>query len=89
MESGQRERAWYICPLLVSSCLMVSLCHTSRSPEAQQRVGGCFLSLMPQMRTLYLAYCANHPSAVSVLTEHRFVGWDIWARREAGISGPV
>lgn len=47
--------------------------HTHRSPEAQQRVGGCFLSLMPQMRTLYLAYCANHPSAVSVLTEHRFV----------------
>ncbi|XP_029336519.1 rho guanine nucleotide exchange factor 7 [Mus caroli] len=44
--------------------------HTHRSPEAQQRVGGCFLSLMPQMRTLYLAYCANHPSAVSVLTEH-------------------
>ncbi|EPY86944.1 hypothetical protein CB1_000287005 [Camelus ferus] len=22
------------------------------------------------MKTLYLAYCANHPSAVSVLTEH-------------------
>lgn len=44
-------------------------------PEAQQRVGGCFLSLMPQMKTLYLAYCANHPSAVSVLTEHRCVSW--------------
>lgn len=44
-----------------------------RSPEAQQRVGGCFLNLMPQMRTLYLAYCANHPSAVNVLTEHRYV----------------
>ncbi|KAK7805718.1 hypothetical protein U0070_010939 [Myodes glareolus] len=43
---------------------------SEKSPEAQQRVGGCFLSLMPQMRTLYLAYCANHPSAVSVLTEH-------------------
>lgn len=44
-------------------------------PEAQQRVGGCFLSLMPQMKTLYLTYCANHPSAVSVLTEHRYVSW--------------
>ncbi|KAG8517004.1 Rho guanine nucleotide exchange factor 7, partial [Galemys pyrenaicus] len=42
----------------------------TRSPEAQQRVGGCFLSLMPQMKTLYLAYCASHPSAVGVLTEH-------------------
>lgn len=46
-----------------------------RMPEAQQRVGGCFLSLMPQMKTLYLTYCANHPSAVSVLTEHRYVSW--------------
>lgn len=46
--------------------------HTSRLPEAQQRVGGCFLNLMPQMKTLYLAYCANHPSAVNVLTEHRY-----------------
>ncbi|KAF4025829.1 hypothetical protein G4228_017919, partial [Cervus hanglu yarkandensis] len=43
---------------------------SEKMPEAQQRVGGCFLSLMPQMKTLYLAYCANHPSAVSVLTEH-------------------
>ncbi|KAK1341936.1 hypothetical protein QTO34_016687 [Cnephaeus nilssonii] len=25
---------------------------------------------MPQMKTLYLSYCANHPSAVNVLTEH-------------------
>ncbi|OXB60597.1 hypothetical protein ASZ78_007461 [Callipepla squamata] len=39
-------------------------------PEAQQRVGGCFLNLMSQMKSLYLAYCANHPSAVNVLTEH-------------------
>ncbi|NP_001359254.1 rho guanine nucleotide exchange factor 7 isoform g [Mus musculus] len=50
--------------------LVQSLEECTKSPEAQQRVGGCFLSLMPQMRTLYLAYCANHPSAVSVLTEH-------------------
>lgn len=50
--------------------LVQSLEECTKSPEAQQRVGGCFLSLMPQMRTLYLTYCANHPSAVSVLTEH-------------------
>uniref|UniRef100_A0A8C5M315 Rho guanine nucleotide exchange factor 7 n=1 Tax=Leptobrachium leishanense TaxID=445787 RepID=A0A8C5M315_9ANUR len=41
-----------------------------RLPEGQQRVGGCFMSLMPQMKNLYLAYCANHPSAVNVLTQH-------------------
>lgn len=54
-------------------------------PEAQQRVGGCFLSLMPQMKTLYLAYCANHPSAVSVLTEHRCVSWTSF---QVGVGGP-
>ncbi|KAB1267617.1 Rho guanine nucleotide exchange factor 7, partial [Camelus dromedarius] len=50
--------------------LVQSLEECTKVPEAQQRVGGCFLNLMPQMKTLYLAYCANHPSAVSVLTEH-------------------
>uniref|UniRef100_A0A4X1U0Z7 Rho guanine nucleotide exchange factor 7 n=3 Tax=Sus scrofa TaxID=9823 RepID=A0A4X1U0Z7_PIG len=50
--------------------LVQSLEECTKVPEAQQRVGGCFLSLMPQMKTLYLAYCANHPSAVSVLTQH-------------------
>jgi hypothetical protein len=70
-------------PSCACSWCCLPLCLVSRSPEAQQRVGGCFLSLMPQMRTLYLAYCANHPSAVSVLTEHRFVPWDI------GVGGKV
>ncbi|XP_077778781.1 rho guanine nucleotide exchange factor 6 isoform X2 [Podarcis muralis] len=39
-------------------------------PEHQQKVGSCFISLMPQFRSLYLTYCANHPSAVNVLTQH-------------------
>ncbi|XP_054852227.1 rho guanine nucleotide exchange factor 6 isoform X2 [Eublepharis macularius] len=42
----------------------------AKLPEHQQKVGGCFLSLMPQFRSLYLTYCANHPSAVNVLTQH-------------------
>ncbi|XP_049723608.1 rho guanine nucleotide exchange factor 7 isoform X1 [Elephas maximus indicus] len=50
--------------------LVQSLEECTKLPEAQQRVGGCFLNLMSQMKTLYLAYCANHPSAVNVLTEH-------------------
>ncbi|XP_039770806.1 rho guanine nucleotide exchange factor 7 isoform X6 [Ornithorhynchus anatinus] len=50
--------------------LLQSLEECTKLPEAQQRVGGCFLNLMPQMKSLYLAYCANHPSAVNVLTEH-------------------
>uniref|UniRef100_A0AAY4DVE5 Rho guanine nucleotide exchange factor (GEF) 7a n=1 Tax=Denticeps clupeoides TaxID=299321 RepID=A0AAY4DVE5_9TELE len=50
--------------------LVQSLEECSRLPEVQQKVGGFFLNLMPQMRTLYVSYCSNHPSAVNVLTEH-------------------
>ncbi|XP_069492868.1 rho guanine nucleotide exchange factor 7 isoform X2 [Ambystoma mexicanum] len=50
--------------------LVQSLEECTKLPEAQQRVGGCFLNLMSQMKSLYLAYCANHPSAVNVLTQH-------------------
>ncbi|XP_058703678.1 rho guanine nucleotide exchange factor 6 isoform X2 [Poecile atricapillus] len=42
----------------------------AKLPENQQHVGGCFMNLMPQFRALYLTYCANHPSAVNVLTQH-------------------
>lgn len=43
-----------------------------RLPESQQRVGGFFLNLMPQMKALYAGYCSNHPSAVNVLTQHGY-----------------
>ncbi|XP_061655675.1 rho guanine nucleotide exchange factor 7-like isoform X3 [Phyllopteryx taeniolatus] len=49
--------------------LVQSLEEHTKLPECQQRIGGFFLSLMPQMKDLYVAYCANHPSAVSVLTQ--------------------
>ncbi|XP_058236462.1 rho guanine nucleotide exchange factor 7b isoform X3 [Hemibagrus wyckioides] len=39
-------------------------------PESQHRIGSFFLSLMTQMKNLYVAYCSNHPSAVNVLTQH-------------------
>ncbi|TRZ08066.1 hypothetical protein HGM15179_019042, partial [Zosterops borbonicus] len=42
----------------------------AKLPENQQCVGSCFMNLMPQIRSLYLTYCANHPSAVNVLTQH-------------------
>lgn len=45
----------------------------SRLPDTQQRVGGFFLNLMPQMKALNVGYCSNHPSAVSLLTQHRYV----------------
>ncbi|XP_056157582.1 rho guanine nucleotide exchange factor 7b isoform X1 [Lampris incognitus] len=50
--------------------LVQSLEERTKLPEYQQRIGGFFLGLMPQMKTLYMAYCSNHPSAVHVLTQH-------------------
>lgn len=49
------------------------MCLVCRFPESQQRIGSFFLSLMPQMKSLYVAYCSNHPSAVDVLTQHRYI----------------
>ncbi|XP_052460437.1 rho guanine nucleotide exchange factor 7 isoform X1 [Carassius gibelio] len=50
--------------------LVHSLEESIKVPESQQRIGGFFLSLIPQMRSLYVTYCSNHPSAVNVLTQH-------------------
>ncbi|CAG09826.1 unnamed protein product [Tetraodon nigroviridis] len=50
--------------------LCVALEECTKAPEGQQRVAGCYLNLMSQIRTLYLAYCSSHPSAVSILTNH-------------------
>ncbi|KAI2668244.1 Rho guanine nucleotide exchange factor 7 [Labeo rohita] len=50
--------------------LVHSLEESVKVPESQQRIGSFFLSLIPQMRSLYVTYCSNHPSAVNVLTQH-------------------
>ncbi|XP_042260978.1 rho guanine nucleotide exchange factor 7-like isoform X2 [Thunnus albacares] len=50
--------------------LVQSLEEHTKLPESQQRIGGFFLSLMPQMKILYVAYCSTHPAAVNVLTQH-------------------
>eukprot|EP00064_Thunnus_orientalis_P016129 superscaffoldBa00003130_g16192 len=49
--------------------LVQSLEEHTKLPESQQRIGGFFLSLMPQMKILYVAYCSTHPAAVNVLTQ--------------------
>uniref|UniRef100_A0AAY4CN64 Rac/Cdc42 guanine nucleotide exchange factor (GEF) 6 n=1 Tax=Denticeps clupeoides TaxID=299321 RepID=A0AAY4CN64_9TELE len=51
--------------------LCVTLEECTKLPEGQQRLGSCYLNLMCQIRTLYLSYCSGHPTAVSVLTDHR------------------
>ncbi|XP_055021279.1 rho guanine nucleotide exchange factor 7b [Boleophthalmus pectinirostris] len=50
--------------------LVQSLDQHTKLPEAQQRIGGFYLDLMPQMKPLYVGYCSNHPNAVQVLTQH-------------------
>ncbi|KAM7375060.1 hypothetical protein PAMA_014240 [Pampus argenteus] len=50
--------------------LVQSLEEHTKLPESQQRIGGFFLSLVPQMKLLYVAYCSSHPAAVNVLTQH-------------------
>lgn len=50
--------------------LVQSLDEHTKLPENQQKVGGFFLNLMPQMKLIYLGYCSNHPHAVNVLTQH-------------------
>nr|ABG46347.1 Rho guanine exchange factor betaPix B [Danio rerio] len=50
--------------------LVHSLEENVKVSDSQQRIGGFFLSLLTQMRSLYVTYCSNHPSAVNVLTQH-------------------
>ncbi|XP_028316301.1 rho guanine nucleotide exchange factor 6 isoform X2 [Gouania willdenowi] len=50
--------------------LCSSLEDCTKVPEGQQRIAGCYLNLMPQIKSLYLAYCSSHPSAVCILTDH-------------------
>nr|XP_021540670.1 rho guanine nucleotide exchange factor 6 [Neomonachus schauinslandi] len=57
-----------VCSFQQTLCQALEEC--SKFPENQHKVGGCLLNLMPHFKSMYLAYCANHPSAVNVLTQH-------------------
>ncbi|XP_056097076.1 rho guanine nucleotide exchange factor 7a isoform X4 [Rhinichthys klamathensis goyatoka] len=67
--------------------LVQSLEDCTKLPELQQKVGGFFLNLMPQMRSLYVSYCSNHPSAVSILTDHSEELGEFMEGRGASIPG--
>uniref|UniRef100_A0A8C1TEX7 Rho guanine nucleotide exchange factor (GEF) 7a n=1 Tax=Cyprinus carpio TaxID=7962 RepID=A0A8C1TEX7_CYPCA len=67
--------------------LVQSLEDTTKLPELQQKVGGFFLNLMPQTRSLYVYYCSNHPSAVSILTDHSEELGEFMEGRGASIPG--
>lgn len=42
----------------------------AKFPENQHKVGGCLLNLLPHFKSMYMAYCNNHPAAAHVLTQH-------------------
>uniref|UniRef100_A0A9J7X2P1 Rho guanine nucleotide exchange factor (GEF) 7a n=1 Tax=Cyprinus carpio carpio TaxID=630221 RepID=A0A9J7X2P1_CYPCA len=67
--------------------LVQSLEDCTKLPELQQKVGGFFLNLMPQIRSLYVSYCSNHPSTVSILTDHRYELGEFMEGRGASIPG--
>nr|XP_057909121.1 rho guanine nucleotide exchange factor 6 isoform X3 [Doryrhamphus excisus] len=50
--------------------LCASLEECTKVPEGQQRLAGCYLNAMCQIKSLYLSYCSSHPSAVCILTDH-------------------
>ncbi|XP_069376622.1 rho guanine nucleotide exchange factor 7b isoform X2 [Paralichthys olivaceus] len=67
--------------------LVQSLEEHTKLPESQQRIGGFFLGLIPQMKNLYMAYCSSHPSAVSVLTQHSEVLGEYMESKGASTPG--
>lgn len=38
-----------------------------------RRVGGVFMKHAPRLKELYLEYCSNHPRAVAIVQNKRFV----------------
>uniref|UniRef100_A0A8D3DY70 Osteoclast-stimulating factor 1 n=1 Tax=Scophthalmus maximus TaxID=52904 RepID=A0A8D3DY70_SCOMX len=67
--------------------LVQSLEEHTKLPENQQKIGGFFLSLMPQIKIIYVAYCSNHPSAVNVLTQHSEVLGEYMESKGASTPG--
>lgn len=37
------------------------------------RVGNLFLTLAPKLKSIHLTYCGNHPQAVCILDQYRYV----------------
>ncbi|CAH2315142.1 rho guanine nucleotide exchange factor 6 isoform X1 [Pelobates cultripes] len=57
-----------ICTFQQTICQSLEEC--AKLHENHQKVGSCFMNLFSQFKSLYIAYCANHPMAVNVLTQH-------------------
>ncbi|XP_064638906.1 rho guanine nucleotide exchange factor 7-like isoform X3 [Lineus longissimus] len=51
--------------------ILSSLDEIIKLPQPQQRIGGMFLRMAPQVKNLYEKYTANHPWAVSILQKYK------------------
>ncbi len=56
--------------LTFQQSLLATLEENAKLEGRQKRIGACFMRAATQYKTLYSSYCANHPKAVAVLTEH-------------------
>lgn len=55
----------------VHARLVKSLEEESERPLKEQRIGGVFLSMAPQIQGIHKAYCSNHPRAVCMLEKYK------------------
>ncbi|XP_041355450.1 rho guanine nucleotide exchange factor 7-like isoform X1 [Gigantopelta aegis] len=46
---------------------LASLEECEKLPPMKRRIGGVFMEHAPELKTLYMDYCGNHPKAVSIL----------------------
>ncbi|KAK8720944.1 hypothetical protein OTU49_013011, partial [Cherax quadricarinatus] len=56
---------------LTHSHLVSSLEEQSERPSRDQRIGGAFLTMAPQLQNAHKVYCSNHPRAVCMLEKYK------------------
>ncbi|XP_071518166.1 rho guanine nucleotide exchange factor 7 isoform X1 [Panulirus ornatus] len=56
---------------LIHSRLQASLEEQSERPSRDQRIGGVFLTMAPQLQNVHKVYCTNHPRAVCMLEKYK------------------
>ncbi|XP_045618829.2 rho guanine nucleotide exchange factor 7 isoform X1 [Procambarus clarkii] len=56
---------------LTHSHLVSSLEEQSERPSRDQRIGGAFLTMAPQLQNAHKIYCTNHPRAVCMLEKYK------------------
>ncbi|XP_042229571.1 rho guanine nucleotide exchange factor 7-like isoform X2 [Homarus americanus] len=56
---------------LTHSHLVSAMEEQSERPSRDQRIGGAFLTMAPQLQNVHKIYCTNHPRAVCMLEKYK------------------